>query len=285
MAAVVVVHGVGQQYLGPRSLHTGIAAALADGVALAGGPPLTADDVGVAFYGHRFRPPGRFKGEPALTHRDVTDPLERTLLMEWWREAARLEPERVPAPDGETATKAITPQTVQRALYALARTRFAGRSGDRFLLGVLRQVSRYFTEPELRTRVRESVADAVADDTRVLVGHSLGSVVAYEALCEHPEWPVRTLVTIGSPLGIPTIVFDRLTPAPSEGRGTWPAGVRGWTNLCDRYDVVALRKRLAPLFGDVHDVAVDNGWQAHAIDRHLTAAETGTAIAEGLRRA
>lgn len=60
--------------------------------------------------------------------------------------------------------------------------------------------------------------------------------------------------------------------------------MRGWTNLCDRYDVVALRKRLAPLFGDVHDVPVDNGRQAHAIDRHLTAAETGTAIAEGLRR-
>ena len=179
MAAVVVVHGVGQQYLGPRSLHIGIAAALLDGVDLAGGPRLAADDVGVAFYGHRFRPPGRFKGEPALSHRDVTQPLERELLMEWWREAARIEPDRVPAPDAEATTKAITPRSVQRALYALSRTRFAGRSGDRFLLGVLRQVSRYFTEPELRARVRESVADAVTRDTRVLVGHSLGSVVAY----------------------------------------------------------------------------------------------------------
>lgn len=36
MAAVVVVHGVGQQYLGPRSLYTGIAAALIDGVGPAG---------------------------------------------------------------------------------------------------------------------------------------------------------------------------------------------------------------------------------------------------------
>ena len=96
---------------------------------------------------------------------------------------------------------------------------------------------------------------------------------------------MHTMVTIGSPLGIPNIVFDRLTPAPSEGRGAWPAGVRGWTNLCDRYDVVALRKRLAPLFGDVQDIPVDNGWQAHAIDRHLRAVETGTAITEGLRRA
>lgn len=94
--------------------------------------------------------------------------------MAWWGEAARLEPGRVPTPDAASATKAITPRAVQRALYALSRT----RSGDRFLLGVLRQVSRYFTEPELRARVRESVAAAVAEDTRVLVGHSLGSVVA-----------------------------------------------------------------------------------------------------------
>lgn len=129
MAAIVVVHGVGQQYLGPRSLHTGVAAALTDGVGLAGGPRLAADDVGMAFYGHHFRPPGHFKGEPALTHRDVTQPLEKELLMAWWGEAARLEPGRVPPPGGESATKAITPRSVQRALYALSRTRFAGRPG------------------------------------------------------------------------------------------------------------------------------------------------------------
>jgi hypothetical protein len=63
--------------------------------------------------------------------------------------------------------------------------------------------------------------------------------------------------------------------------------VANWTNLCDRYDVVALRKRLAPLFVDgartVTDIAVDNGWQAHAVEHHLTAVETGSAIADGLR--
>jgi pimeloyl-ACP methyl ester carboxylesterase len=31
----------------------------------------------------------------------------------------------------------------------------------------------------------------VRADTAVLIGHSLGSVVAYEALCAHPEWSVR----------------------------------------------------------------------------------------------
>ncbi|MGW1728080.1 hypothetical protein ACWCQK_34930 [Streptomyces sp. NPDC002306] len=288
MVADVVVHGIGKQYAGPRSLHGGIAPALLDGVRLAGGPPLAFEDVEIAFYGHWFRPPGApaTKGEPAFAARDVTQSLERDLLMAWWREAARLEPDTVPPPHGGTS-KAVVPVSVQRALHALSRSSFVGRAGDRFLLGVLRQVSRYLGEPEVRARVQDEVAKVVAADTRVLVGHSLGSVVAYEALCAHPEWPVTALVTIGSPLGMPNLVFHRLRPSPLEGRGAWPGSVVNWTNLCDRYDVVALQKQLAPLSVDgaqtVTDIAVDNGWQVHAVERRLTAIETGTAIADGLR--
>ena len=51
MARVVVVHGIGQQYLGPRSMHASVAAAVVDGVLLAGGPKLPEDVVEVAFYG------------------------------------------------------------------------------------------------------------------------------------------------------------------------------------------------------------------------------------------
>ena len=63
-----------------------------------------------------------------------------------------------------------------------------------------------------------------------MVGHSLGSVVAYEALCAHPEWPVRALVTLGSPLGIRNLIFDRLVPAPAagdSGRGAGDVAGRG----------------------------------------------------------
>lgn len=290
MAAIVIVHGIGKQYLGPHTLHTSVAPALCDGVRLAGGPPLTPDDVATAFYGHLFRPQGSTvtKGEPLPDPRQPPDPYDLELLLAWWTEAVRLEPERVPPPFTSRTTKAPTPYTVQRALHALTRSRFLARAGDRFLLGVLRQVRRYLTEPDLRARVQASVATAVGPDTRVIVGHSLGSVVAYEALVAHPEWPVRTLVTIGSPLGIPHLVFDRLTPRPTDGRGHWPAGIEHWTNLCDRRDVVALAKRLGLLFDDdrrglrIRDVLVDNGWQAHALAHHLTAAETGAAVAAGL---
>jgi hypothetical protein len=49
--------------------------------------------------------------------------------------------------------------------------------------------------------------------------------------------------------------------------------------------VVALVKQLAPLFGErVQDLLVNNGSKAHDISPHLTAAQTGHAIAEGLAR-
>lgn len=291
MAAIVVVHGIGKQYLGAHLLHGGIAPALLDGVRVAGGPPLKVHDVEVAFYGHWFRSPGSApaKGEPAYSHHDVTDPFEVGLLVALWQEAARLEPGRVESPDiGTARSKAAVPHTVQRALYALSRSSFLVGTAERFLIGALKQVRLYLTDDGVRDRVQKEIAACVAGDTRVLVGHSLGSVVAYEALCAHPEWPVTTLVTMGSPLGIPNLVFDRLRPSPQAGTGSWPGGVLDWTNLCDRGDIVALAKQLAPLFSDkgraVTDVLVDNGWRAHAIERHLTAVETGKAVAAGLAR-
>lgn len=288
MAAIVVVHGVGKQYLGPHTVHTTVAPALRDGLRLAGGPSIEPEAVEVAFYGHLFRPPGSpaTKGEPAPTPRDLTHPLERELLYALWAEAARQAPDRVPPPTAGAGAKAVTPRSVQRALYALSQV-LPARICDRYLVGVLQQVRRYLTEDPLRESVQRQVLDAVDADTRVLVAHSLGTVVAYETLCAHPDLPVRTLVTLGSPLGIPGIVFDRLRPPPRASRAAWPAGIRSWTNLCDRGDVVALRKRLAPLFGDptgptVTDVLVDNGWRTHELLHHLTAAATGAAVAAGL---
>ena len=100
---------------------------------------------------------------------------------------------------------------------------------------------------------------------------------------------MRGLVTLGAPLGIRNLIFDRLLPAPVTGEsgkptGAWPGGVEAWTNVADVGDVVALAKDLRPLFG--HRVAcylIDNGSHAHAVQPYLTAAETGTAIAAGLR--
>ena len=73
-------------------------------------------------------------------------------------------------------------------------------------------------------------------------------MVVYEYLARYRPPSVELLVTLGSPLGIPNLVFDKLTPTPADGLGAWPGPVAGWVNIADADDVVALRKRLAPLF-------------------------------------
>ena len=183
------------------------------------------------------------------------------------------------------------PGSVQAALRALSGSAFFAGLAERAMLFDLQQVRRYMTDPVMRRAVQDRVAAAVDEDTRVVVGHSLGSVVAYEALCAHPEWPVRALVTLGSPLGIRNLIFDRLVPAPAAGEsgkpaGAWPGGVQAWMNVADAGDVVALVKDLRPLFGaEVACYLVDNGSHAHDVRPYLTAAETGAAIAAGLAHA
>jgi len=126
--------------------------------------------------------------------------------------------------------------------------------------------------------VQDRFAAAITGDTRVVVAHSLGSVVAYEALCAHPEWPVTDLVTLGSPLGVPHIVLHRLVPPV----GTWPHVTR-WVNVTDSGDFVALRPILRDVYGDrVVDVEIANGMSAHQVERYLTAAPTGAAVAAGV---
>ncbi len=176
---------------------------------------------------------------------------------------------------------------MQRALRALSGSKFFAGVADRALLNDLRQVRLYLADSAIRTAVQERVAAMADDDTRMLVAHSLGAVVAYEALCAHPEWPVRALVTLGAPLGIRNLIFDRLQPPPGLSGGSlagrWPGGATSWVNVADEGDVVALVKDLRPLFGpQVECFTVSNGAHAHAVSPYLTTREAGAAIAAGL---
>ena len=285
---VVCVHGVGQQLKGEDVLAGEWVAALRDGMRRARASAAilpTADDVGCAFYGDVFRSSGRALsvGDAWLTADDLVD-FERELLTCWWQGAASNDP-RVIAPDA--ASLGRVPGGVQRALRALSGSAFFAAVAERALMHDLRQVRLYLTDSGIREAVQARVAAAVDEETRVLVGHSLGAVVAYEALCAHPKWPVRMLVTLGAPLGIRNLIFDRLRPPPEQSgsglAGKWPGAVRAWVNVADKGDVVALVKDLRPLFGpQVECFQVSNGATAHAAAPYLTARETGTAITAGL---
>lgn len=284
MPLIVGVHGIAQQVKGPNSLRDAWLPSLRDGLLHAGVDLPRDDDLACPFYGGQFREQGTMKavGIPPYEAGDVADSWERELLETWWREAARVERKRVSAP--EEPTKGRTPSFVQRALDALSHSRFFTGLAEHVLIFDLKQVQSYFHNQLIREAVRATVVPVLGPDTRVMIGHSLGSVVAYECLCADPEWPVQTLVTLGSPLGIRNLIFDRLQPPPHQGKGSWPGSVKHWINIADEGDIVALVKDLRTGFGDrVEDRRVHNDVQAHDIRPYLTARETGHAIASGLR--
>lgn len=286
---ILGIHGIGQTFLGSEQLKQHWLPALQDGLSEARGPRLEAADFDVVAFGALFRPEEATRGAPRVDPESLDD-WEREMLAEWWREAAalsgasstddRAESPEIQAPD--FAGRARTPQVVQRALRQLSKSRFFAAIGpERILLSGLRQVRLFLHDADLKRKVLERVVERVSPETRVVVAHSLGSIVAYEALCAHPEWRVDTLLTLGSPLGIRHLVFEALTPKPQDGRGIWP-GVRRWVNIADRGDIVALQKELAPGFGQVEDRLVYNGWQSHDVTRYLSARETGEVIAAAL---
>jgi predicted alpha/beta hydrolase family esterase len=127
-------------------------------------------------------------------------------------------------------------------------TEHYGAWAQRIVTSCVEELATYF-DPAHRDR-REAARARVADVIRrerpaVLLAHSLGSVVAYEALCADRNLPVELFVTLGSPLAMRHVVFDRLSPMPA-GRGIRPPGVGQWVNIADRGDPVAVPRRKLP---------------------------------------
>lgn len=284
MSRIVVVHGIGQQNEGPHTLHERHFPALRQGLSYAG-TEVSGNDVTFCGYGRVFRPEAEVLApETHLDASDVDD-LEAELLAALWRRAAEVD-RRVVPPDEEVLAR--SPLWAQSALNALNRSVFLSGIAERLFIADLRQVRRYLTDAEVRERVQVEVRAAVTDRTEVVVGHSLGSVVAYEFLCANQEPRPRALVTLGSPLGLRHVVFDRLRPAPRDEGGSpcgaWPGSGRTWTNIADSGDVVAVVEDLRPLFGpDLKQVRVHNGAHAHDMNPYLTDRATGEAIAEAMR--
>jgi hypothetical protein len=289
MAAMVGIHGIAQQFRGGFQLGTVWFDALRDGLAAAGyrvaADALAPGDLRVAYFGDLFRPRGAMAAqEPPFSAADVQPGLERDLLAELYRAAVAQDPSLGPPAGSMGPGRAA----VQVMLERLLRSGTFARVAQRAFVGNLKQVTRFLTDRAVKDLVLARVHEQVGEGTGVLIGHSLGSVVAYEYLCRYRPPSVKLLVTLGSPLGIPRLVFDRLTPVPADHRGAWPGAVARWVNVADPDDIVALRKQLAGLFPGpspdraVDDRLVDNGDQPHAIDRYLNARQTGSVLGDVL---
>jgi hypothetical protein len=113
---------------------------------------------------------------------------------------------------------------------------------------------RYFENEDgiadrVRALLRQALDEAAAADARVLlIGHSLGSVVAYDTLWERERdspggWRVDLFLTVGSPLGV-RFVQHRLRGAHAAGRDRYPGNVRQWVNIAAVGELRALDRRL-----------------------------------------
>ena len=161
---------------------------------------------------------------------------------------------------------------------------------DRKLTGVstvtievfLRDVFLYTQRDAVRRAIDKIVAADLADDTAVVVGHSLGSVVAYNII-KNAKSKVPLYVTVGSPLSIRAV---RQTLLPISN----PVGVRGWYNAFDTRDVVALYPLDTKNF-DVDPAITNNStvnnWteNRHGIIGYLDDPKVAKAIHDGLSSA
>lgn len=115
----------------------------------------------------------------------------------------------------------------------------------------------------------------------ILVGHSLGSLICYDILCEYKskneELPVKALVTLGSPIewvkGVDEKQFTPIQPIPLE---------INWVNMFYENDPVCRGKGLAPSrFSDVENIPLSGkkyGFKAH------TAYWNDQAVADEIRK-
>jgi len=94
----------------------------------------------------------------------------------------------------------------------------------------------YLTVPAIRKKINEFVLSAFDEGPCIVVGHSLGSVVAYDVLQNNSFLNVKKYVTIGSPLGVKAVRSKLTTPL------VMPECIEnGWYNAYDERDFVALK--------------------------------------------
>jgi hypothetical protein len=137
----------------------------------------------------------------------------------------------------------------------------------------------FFTDKRqpIRERLRQAL-NAVVGPV-VVVGHSLGTVIAYDVLSEaaFAASVVPLLVTLGSPLGY-TEIQDVVT-SPLR----LPTPVRLWANFADPLDLVALDTSLADEFQGaprIIDALVDNpSPNNHAACGYLRASSVRSTVA------
>jgi hypothetical protein len=175
----------------------------------------------------------------------------------------------LPGPEARDLREAASwGRRLKRRLYLLsdAFPPLMGLIADSNMRATLADTQRYFDDRDgAAVRVRHMVADALieawrADRRVLLIGHSLGSVIAFDVLWELTHrfavpGQVDLFLSIGSPLGL-SFVRNRLLGAREAGRRRYPDNIRRWTNLAAIGEMTALDRQLAAVWGEMRDLGL-----------------------------
>lgn len=298
MSTVVGVHGMAQQQRGRNQLLSAWRPAFMDGVEIAGGREAVVPTLELAFYGDLFlsedtqgtrahtvegRAKGALKGAAILDGDTDIDALDSVSVeeLDFLDEAA--DEAIAQRPDLGEPMSGVPP--VPALLRPLARKLTRHFDGEVVLqfVSALRQVKLYLDDDELAAQIRGRVLDAVVTETRILLAHSLGTVVAFDALALNSDLQIDTLITVGSPLSIRAVSTRlRLGWLPESRLPAFPPSVRRWVNIYDRGDPVAAAGEVSRLWHQAEDFPVNNEDEPHAIERYLGKRATGRAVLDAL---
>jgi hypothetical protein len=269
MVQLILVHGRGQEFSVPVSVQRALEEALRWGLQRVGSEVYKDIPIRLAYYGDYWRPDSAAfevmtPATPTELQRQVTEDmlnaasepsyaLERFELVDW----SRL---------NRLAT------SVDRYLHL----------GDRVVQFFLEDVESYFANDRLRELAIDRVAEAVneANDEIVLLGHSLGSVVAYDFVRNRPGGSIRGFMTLGAPLGLPTMLRRIASPQ-------FPERAARWANFFESRDFVTggvrLREHYPSADGrEVEDYEIEG--RAPGL-KDLTASHDGTVYLSSLKLA
>jgi hypothetical protein len=225
--------------------------------------------VRVAYYAHHLTTDvSQGTGDP-----EHLSPEEQQLLLDW---AANL------GAPCEVAQGRLTVPARQAADWIARRFGLDHRLVRLLVTAFCREVHTYLSDDHKRRATQDELAATITEQrTDIVIAHSLGSVVAFETLWAHPDIKAELLLTLGSPLAMPDVIFPKLRPVPVDNLGHRPPGVRRWINIADPGDFVAIPRGLASYFNGVSadlttPIAV---FDMHKATNYLACPTTAAALA------
>lgn len=278
MRTLVFIHGRGQQGKDAAELARRWCAGLNAGLTLAEMPLVEPADVVFPFYGDTLhaktleaarerveidleavrKRPGRVSLDPMMP--DHVARAETEILQSMAHEAglATEEIERESLRDNILRI----PGAARIASFLADVTDAEQELIERFLRDVA--VYLVYARDDVQRVVRAATRKAEGD--LIVVGHSLGAVVARELMDDRAiRRRTAALITVGGPLGIQGVYNNLAKP------GTHHPGVEEWLTVWDQGDYVALGHPLERLYGEpIEEIRVRNAsGHTHDIEHYL----------------